>query len=68
MPIFSMFDDNVSEALFRFVGIHKNYSDFCKANEFQDLSIAEWVYNSRLVEFNQFCIDNYEFTIKECQG
>lgn len=67
MPIYSLNDLCVGEALFHFVGIHENYQKFCKANETEEMSIAEWVYNFCLEEFNQYCISTYSFAIRECQ-
>lgn len=66
MLTYSIFDDDVSEAILRFVGIPDNFQNFCESQITDDYSLAEWVYNFCLLEFNQFCIANYSFSIREC--
>lgn len=58
----SLHDDSVAEALFRYA--NSNYQAFISESN-GDLTLAEWVYNFRLKEFNDFCRSKYDFEIKE---
>lgn len=62
------FDDlEVAEAMFWYSNVIENYNALCKANEEDEISVAQWIWDYRLKDFNKFCIDNYGFCIKECQ-
>ncbi len=65
LSILDIFDQDVAEAMLRYTGIDENFEAFCRANEEDELSVLEWIYKFRLEKFDDYCRENYNFTIKE---
>lgn len=65
MEVYSIEDAEVAEAMWWYTGIKENYEAFCHANEIEEISIAQWIYDTRLNDFNAYCKIHYRFSIKE---
>lgn len=58
--------ENVAEAMFYFVDSEESlYEEFCSA-ALNDYSIAEWVVEFHLSDFDSFCKSKYGFALVEC--
>ncbi len=62
MDSFSIYDDEVAEAMFHFVEQKDTYEKFCNAQIERDVSFAEFCCD-RFSEFKTYCETTFGFTI-----
>lgn len=59
-----IYSDDAAEALWRFLNNKPEiYEDFCKKNEYDDISIIEYVTKYRLKEFKSWCLSELNIKI-----
>lgn len=63
MKEYSIYDFEVAEAIYNFVGLPDIFKDFCRKCQDNDLSLAEYVYLFRRNEFTAYCEKKYNFTV-----
>lgn len=68
MKSYSIYDFEVSEAIFNYVSYPDVYDRFAQAKTSQDLSMAEFVFKYDLLLFDDFCRNNYSFRISEVKS
>lgn len=61
----SFYSSSVAEALIDYVSYSDVYDRFLEVKASENLSIAEYVFKYELLLFNDFCIDNYRFSLSE---
>lgn len=60
----SIYDDNLAEAMWHFINSDNLiFEDFCSHNEFNDMSIFEYIVECCLDDFKVYALEQFGFNV-----